>query len=208
MSLLALQDDSSLSHRDYPSGESFTRHSSHLRLATLISAVLVTAGIALFIYFAHTPPVSVGTVSGVWAHGVHTLSSSVDAAGVPVASEPYDQVLVFAKVRLHNQSNQPVVLREMMTNVTMEDGLRSSYVATETDYKRIFIAYPELAGLHAPPITRDTVIEPGESLEGMIVSSFRCTKEMWATHKDLSFTFQFKLHPDLVIVPTSPIVEQ
>jgi len=208
MSLLALKDDSSLTTHDAPSGESYTRGSSHILLATVVAAVVVSAAIAIFLAVNHKPPVAAGEVTQVWAHSVHTLNTPMDANGVQSAGEVFNQVLVFVKVRIRNQSDQPIVLREMMTNVTLDDGPRSSYVATATDYDRNFIAYPGLTGLKGTPLTRDTIIQPGTVLEGMIVSSFHATKEQWAGRKDLSFSMLFKFHPDLVLVPTAPVTEQ
>jgi hypothetical protein len=208
MSLLASKDDSTLTTHDAPSGESYTRGSSHLLSATVAAFVLVTAAIVIFLLVNRKPPVAAGEVTQVWAHSVHTLNTPMDANGVQSAGEEFNQVLVFANVRVRNQSDQPIVLREMMTNVTLDDGPRSSYVATATDYNRIFIAYPQLAGLKGKTLTRDTVIQPGEVLDGSIVSSFHATKEQWAGRKDLSFSLLFKFHPDLVLVPTAPVIEQ
>jgi hypothetical protein len=208
MSLLQLKEDSALTAQDGPSGEDYAKGSSYLLWASLAAFVLVTVGITLFLLANHKPPVSAGEVTQVWTHGVHTFNAAMDANGVQAASQAFDQVLVFANVRVRNQSDQPIVLREMMTNVTLDDGPRSSYGATATDYERIFIAYPELAGLHGKPLTRDTVIAPGQVLEGMIISSFHTSKEQWAGHKDLSFSLQFKFHPDLVLAPANPVIEQ
>ena len=149
-----------------------------------------------------------GEGSQVWAHAVHTLNTPIDANGVQTAGEVFDQVLVFANVRVRNQSDQPIVLREMMTNVTLPDGPRSSLVAGPSDYDRIFIGYPELKGLKSKTLLRETIIQPNEVLDGMVVSSFHVSKEDWAARKDLSFTFQFKFHPDLVLLPNGPITEQ
>jgi hypothetical protein len=136
------------------------------------------------------------------------INTPVDANGVQSAGEVFNQVMVLANVRVRNQSDKPIVVKELLTNATFDDGPHSSYAATATDYERIFIAYPELRGLHSKTITRDTVIAPGEVLDGMLISAFHITKEQWAAHKDLNFTIQFKFHPDLVLVPTGPVIEQ
>jgi len=100
------------------------------------------------------------------------------------------------------------VLKELLSNATFDDGPHSSYAATATDYDRIFSAYPELKGLRFKTITRDNVIQPGQEVDGQIISSFHVSKEQWAAHKDLSFTVQFKYHPDLLLIPTTPIIQQ
>jgi len=42
----------------------------------------------------------------------------------------------------------------------------------------------------------------------MMISSFHVTQQQWAARKDLNFTIQFKFHPDLVLTPKGPILEQ
>jgi len=202
MSLLALRQDSEPGPSHRPSGEDYAKGSSYLLWTFLAAFLVVTAAIAGFFLAHRKAPTAAGEVTQVWVHGLHIANNP--ATGM----EPMDQVLVLADLRIRNQSGEPIVLRELMTNVTLDDGPRSSYAATSTDYDRIFLAYPELAGLKGNKLTRDTVLQPGESIEGMLVSSFHCSTEQWAGHKDLSFSVQFKLHPDLVLTPTTPIIEK
>ncbi len=69
-------------------------------------------------------------------------ASGLDANGAPMLKEEVDQVLVFTKVRIHDQSTYPLFLTNVLTNVTLDDGIHSSYAANKIDYDRIFIAYP------------------------------------------------------------------
>lgn len=208
MSLLEVKTDSLQTHDPAHEGNDYAKGSSYILWASLAAFVVVSVGIVLFLMSTRKPPVAAGEVTQVWAHAVHTLSAPMDANGVRSSEGVFDQVLVLAQVRMRNQSDQPIVLREMMTNVTLPDGPRSSTVAGPNDYNRIFIGYPELAGLKSKTILRETVIQPNEVIDGMIVSSFHVSKEAWAARKDLSFTLQFKFHPDLVLVPNGPIIEQ
>lgn len=205
MSLLQIQNDPVHEHDASSEGEDLAKGSSHIIWATLIAAIAITAAVWVFWTAIHKPPIATGQVTQIWAHGVHTLSTPIDANGVQYTPETFDQVLVFANLRLHNQSDKPIVLREVLINSTFEDGPHSSFVAGATDYQRIFVAYPELKDLRGEPIIRETVITPGQTLSGMVVSSFRVTKEQWASHKDLSITVQFQYHPDLTIPITAPI---
>jgi len=208
MSLLQTRETSVFPAEDQPSGEDYARGSSYILWTTIAAFVVITVAITLFLLANRKPPVSVGQVGQVWAHEVHTLNTPMDAAGVQTAGEIFDQVLVLANLHVYNQSDQPIVLREILTNATFNDGGHSSYAATATDYDRIFIAYPELKGLKSKTLVRDTVIQPGQAVDGMVISSFHVSKEQWTAHKDLSFTVQFKYHPDLVLVPAGPVIEQ
>jgi hypothetical protein len=208
MSLLQIQNDPVHEHDASSEGRDLASGSSYILWASIAAFVVVSIGIAAFLWLNHKPPVAAGEITQVWAHSVHSLSTPEDANGVQQGATQFDQVLVFASVRVRNQSDQPIVLRELLTNATFADGPHSSYAASAIDFDRIFVAYPELAGLHGKPLLRETVVPPGQTIDGMIVSSFHTTKEQWATKKDLNFTIEFKYHPDLVLTPTTPIKEQ
>ncbi|HEY9126409.1 MAG TPA: hypothetical protein VIM62_04740, partial [Acidobacteriaceae bacterium] len=62
----------------------------------------------------------------------------------------------------------------------------------------------QLAGLKTHAIPRETMLQPGQQIDGMLVSAFHVTEEEWAAHKDLSVTLQFQFHPDLVLTPGAP----
>jgi len=208
MSLLQIQNDPVHEHDASSEGEDLAKGSSYLLWTTIAAFVAVSVGITLFLLANHKPPVAAGEVTQVWAHGVHTLSSPTDANGVAGPKEQFDQVLVFANIRIRNQSDQPIVLKDMLTNATFDDGIHSSYAAGAIDYDRIFIAYPQLKGLHGKTLIRETIIPPGQVLDGMIISSFHVSQQQWAARKDLSFTIELKYHPDLILTPSGPINEQ
>ena len=89
---------------------------------------------------------------------MHRETSGFDASGAVMPKEEFDQVLVFTHLKLHNQSKNPVFLRQILTNVTLGDGIHSSYAATPSDYERLFAAYPDLASLHGKPLALDATV--------------------------------------------------
>lgn len=208
MSLLQIQNDPVHEHDASSEGEDLAKGSSYLTWTTIIAFIVVTVGIAAFLLAVRKPPVAAGETVQVWAHSVHTLSTPTDANGVTGPTEKFDQVLVLATVRVRNQSDQPIVLKDILTNATFEDGVHSSYAAGAIDFDRIFIAYPELAGLHGKPLLRETIIAPGQVADGEVISSFHVTQAQWAARKDLNFTIELKYHPDLLLLPKAPITEQ
>jgi hypothetical protein len=154
------------------------------------------------------PPMAAGEIVQVWAHPRHSESSGLDASGAPMPRQVMDQVLVFAHVKLRNQSHQPLYLHQILTNARLDDGIHSSYAATAAQYEEIFIAYPELAALHAKPLATTATLAPGQSLEGDIVSAFRLTKPQWDARKKLDFTFAFEYQPSLVLAPHTAVSER
>jgi hypothetical protein len=205
----------SLLHQDAPEelddaarGEELTKGTSHVVVASVIATIVVTILVAVYVIAGQKPPLASGEVLAVWVHPQHTETSGFDANGDPVARENFDQVMVFAQVRLHNQSEQPLFLSEIVTNATLADGIHSSYAATAADYSRIFLAYPGIPVPHGKALPLETTLDPGQTVEGTFVSAFKMTKEQWDARKSLNFTFAFRYEPNLVLTPHAALIER
>jgi len=189
-------------------GEELTKGSSHVLWASLIAAVVVCALIAFYFISGQKPPAATGEIEQVWVHPQHTETSGFDANGAQMEKESFDQVYVFALVKLHNQSGNPLFVHSIMTNATMDDGIHTSYAATAGDYDRVFLAYPKMPVPHGKPLSPQATIAPGQTVEGTIVSAFRMSKEQWDARKGLDFTFAIQYQPDLTVAPRLPLIEQ
>jgi hypothetical protein len=189
-------------------GEELTKGSSHLVWTTIAAAILVSIAIAIYFIAGQKPPAVTGDIVAVWAHPQHTETSGFDANGAPMPKESFDQVLVFAEVRLHNQSKLPLSLLNVMTNATLNDGIHSSYAASQGDYDRVFLAYPDIPIPHGAGLPLSLNLDPGASVDGTFVSSFRLTKQQWDERKNLDFSFTFRYQPSLVLTPHTPIIER
>ena len=193
---------------DAARGEEFTKGSSHVIWAAVIATVVVSAAIAIYFIVGQTKPAVTGDVVAVWAHPQHTETSGFDANGAPMPKESFDQVLVFTEVKLHNQSKQPLFLLNVLSNAKLADGIHSSYAASQVDYERVFLAYPGIPVPHQTPLSLTLELDPGQTVDGTFVSSFRLTKEQWDARTDLNFTLNFRYQPGLVLTPHGPITEQ
>jgi hypothetical protein len=200
-----LRQDSPEEIDDAALGEEFTKGSSHVVWASVIAVVVVTAAIAIYVIAGQKPPVATGEIEQVWVHPQHTETSGFDANGAPMPKETYDQIYVFALIKLHNQSNTPVFLHSITTNATLDDGIHSSYAAQASDYDRVFVAYPSMPVPHGNALSPVTTINPGQTVEGTIVSAFRLTKEQWDARKDLNFTFGIQYQPNLQLAPPASL---
>jgi hypothetical protein len=141
----------SLLHQESPEeiddaalGEEYTKGSSHVILAAIIAAVIVSAAIAIYMIAGQKPPAVTGEIEQMWAHPQRTESSGFDASGAAMAKDSFDQVFVFTLVKLHNQSDHPLYLRNAMVNTKLADGIHSSYAASAADYNRVYLAYPSM----------------------------------------------------------------
>ena len=106
-------------------GEEFTKGTSHVVLAGLIAAVLVIAVVVVTLLASRKPPVAAGEVVEVWAFPQHGETSGLDAKAKPWPTEPFDQVLLFAHIRLRNQSKLPLQLQNILANTRQADGIPS-----------------------------------------------------------------------------------
>jgi hypothetical protein len=193
---------------DAARGDELTRGTSHVVLAGVISAIVVTILIAIYVIAGQKPPLATGEVIAVWVHPQKIETSGVDANGAPLAKQSFEQMMAFAQVRLHNQSKQPLFLSNILTNATFGDGIHSSYAAGAAEYNRIFLAYPGIQVPHGQALPLELTLAPGQTVEGTFVSAFRMNKEQWDARKNLNFSFAFRYEPNLVLTPHVAITEQ
>lgn len=191
---------------DAARGEDLTKGSSHVLRNSGLAAAVVIVTTALYVFTGQKPPAATGEIEHVWIHPQHVEGKSVDANGAPIPKASFDQIFVFTLVKLHNQSTHPLVLHNVLTNATLPDGIHSSYAAIPADYERLFGAYPALASIHGKPLALDSTINPGETVEGNVVSAFRLSKQEWDARKDLSFTFSLLYQPSLVLTPHTEVI--
>lgn len=206
---MSLLQQDSVELDDAARGDELTKGTSHVVWATIAATVLVSAAIAIYVIAEQKPPIATGDVVAVWVHPQHTETSGLDANGAPKPAESVDQVMVYTKVRLHNQSKFPLFLNNVLTNITLDDGVHSSYAANKGDYERTFVAYPDMPVPHGPALSPlDTEIDSGQTVEGTFVSAFRLTKQQWDAGKQLNYTFSFRYQPNIEVTPHVPVTVQ
>lgn len=193
---------------DAARGESFTRGTSHIVWAGIIAFFVVSAAIFIYVFAGEKPAVATGVVLEAWAHPMHTVTPGFDASGTAMSQEVFDQVLVFTRVRLHNQSKGPLFLHQILTNVTLDDGIHTSFAAMPTQYDRIFIAYPALAQWKSTPLSPEMTLEAGQTVEGTFVSSFRMTKQQWDARKSMDYTFGFRYQPSVTLKAQAAVTDR
>jgi hypothetical protein len=202
-----LQQDSQ-SQDDAARGEEFTKGSSNVLVPSIIAVVVVAIAIFLYAWLGEKPNPATGEVTNVIAHPMHRETSGFDAAGAAMPKDVFEQVLVFAHVKLHNRTKEPLFLHQIMVNATLDDGIHTSYVAGPSEYERAFMGYPEISALHGKPLASELTVDGGQTVEGDILASFRLTRQEWDARKGLDFTFGFRYQPVLQVTPASPVTDQ
>ncbi|MFZ1087151.1 MAG: hypothetical protein WAN35_19480 [Terracidiphilus sp.] len=205
-------------------GEEFTKGSSHVVWASVIAAVVVMALVVIALLASRKPPVATGEIVQLWAFPQHGETSGIDANGEAMAKESFDQVLLIAHVKLHNQSKHPLQLQNVLANIKQADGIPLSVSAGNiAQYQEALLAYPQMAVPNIAPLSPHAAINPEESLEGNVLWVFRMTRQQWEARKSwqpdpdhddpgsnsgLNFTFAIQYQKNLVLAPASPVMER
>ena len=132
-------------------------------------------------------------------------------------------MLVFAHVKLHNQSKVPLLIESVLANMRQADGVPLSVTAGNiAQYQEALLAYPQMAAPQGNPLPPHLTIKPGESVEGIAFWVFRMSRQQWEARKDwqsdpdrgdpgslsgLNFTFAIQYHKNLVLTPKTPVME-
>ena len=184
---------------DAARGDDLTRGTSHIVWAAVIAAIVVSVAVVAYALATRERPAAAGQVTRTTVHFVHRENSGLDAAGNPMPKDSFDQALVFTHIQLRNLGKNPMFVRQIMTNITLDDGIHTSYAAVPHDYERLFQASPDLAALHGAPLPLEATIPPGESLEGDLVAAFRMTPAEFNARKGLNYQVSLQYQPDLML---------
>ena len=164
----------------------------------LVAAILISLAIAAYFYFGQRKPVATGDVARISLYPIHSvISGQGPGSGMSGEDETYDQLLVFAQVHVHNLGPDPLTITEFVGDIVLPteakngEGAPTSRAASRYDFDRLFAAYPRLAPLRMDPLQRDTVIAPGQTVEGLLVFNYSMSKEAWEQRKGFSVTVSF-----------------
>lgn len=162
-------------------------------MRVLAAAIVAGALVAAWFYFGQRSAIANGDVARITLYPIHNaMSGGGDEQGMQGQNQGYDQLIVFAQIHVHNLSKVPLTILELQGNVTMQDATEStSLAASQTDANRLFGAYPKLAPLRMDPLLRDTVIQPGQTVEGMLVFNYSMNKAQWEQRKKFEVNVTF-----------------
>ncbi len=60
----------------------------------------------------------------------------------------------------------------------------------------------------SPPLNTELSLEPGQTVEGTFVSSFRMAKDQWDARKALDFTFGFRYQPEVKVPARGAVTDR
>ena len=161
--------------------------------------------IAAYVINGQKGPVASGEVTGITTHMIHRETSAFDAGGAPKPKDEFDQVLLFAHLKVQSLGKQPITIHDIEANATLPDGIHSANAASPFDYERLFQFMPDLNPLHGKSLPLETTLSPGQAIEGDVIMSFRMTQAEWDSRKSLDFTVAIPYQETVKILPTGPI---
>jgi hypothetical protein len=168
--------------------------SSRMLFIVLAAFVIVSLAIGAYFYINDKPPVSAGQVLSLNIYPIHRELSTgpTGQGGLAGQSETYDEVIVFADVRITNQTDIPIFLQDMWAILDLPDGPQRNGAATQSDFDKVFLAYPAARAFRKDPIQRDLTLPPGQKVEGLMVFHFDIPKADWDARNgmDIHVTFQ------------------
>ena len=167
-------------------------------LAVVISSLVVLA----WVRFGRKTPVATGEIARVAIYPVQAkiTGGAAGNAGEQGQDEIVNQLLVFAHVRLNNPNKAPITVVDDWAVITMPDGnTERSLGASQVSFDKVFQAYPQLAPLRMDPLRRDAQIQPGQSVDGLVVFSYQLSKEQWEKRKSMQVTITFNGAKDVTL---------
>ena len=167
-------------------------------LALVISSLVVLA----WVRFGRKTPVATGEIARVAIYPVQAkiTGGAAGNAGEQGQDEIVNQLLVFAHVRLNNPNKAPITVVDDWAVITMPDGnTERSLGASQVSFDKVFQAYPQLAPLRMDPLRRDAQIQPGQSVDGLVVFSYQLSKEQWEKRKSMQVTITFNGAKDVTL---------
>ena len=175
-------------------------------LIVLAATVVVVLAIGAYVYIGEKPPVAAGQIVKLDVVPIHSqMRVGAGAQGVQGGMETYDQLLILAQVQIRNQTDIPLFLHDMWSNLSAADGDEErSLAASRTDFQQVFIAYPQLAAYKADPIQRDITISPGQTVQGLIIFHYPITKDQWDARHGFAGVISFQHQKNLAFPWPAP----
>jgi len=172
----------------------------------VIGAIVLSVGIvAAYVWATWTGPVHAGTVTSLYAYPIHReLSTGSGLGGVNGGPNVTDEVIVIANVQVKSTTKLPLFLNEMYGNLTLPNGeVEQSLAASGSDYRKVFVAYPDLAPQQKTPLPHDITMTPGQVIDGQLIFHFPITEAQWNGRQAFDVDIRF-IHQDDLVLHTGP----
>lgn len=181
--------------------------SYHPWLTILIAILIVAAATAAYVYFGRIPTPYSGQVLSVNVYPIHQdLDEPTTTGGVGGQGDTFNEILILVNVHIKNIAKIPLYLDDMSAIASFPGATDHASGVSDSDFDKLFIAYPDLDKYKMPPLRRNTTLQPGQQLDGLMIFSYQMDQKNWNTNTGLdvhvSFTHQ---NPLILHIPASQI---
>src|SRR4051812_33967247 len=150
-------------------------------LAPVLVAFLIL-GIAIALVLRYTPhTIADLSIVRTAVYPTHTVYKS-DSLLIG-RDRSQDDLYVLTTLRIQDRLNLPIFIKDLTATLLTSDGEKlTSSAVQKQDLDNLYTRFPALRPMASSPLLRETLIEPGQSAEGMILLHFPVSKEVW-THR-------------------------
>jgi hypothetical protein len=175
-------------------------------LAPVLIAFLVL-GITISLVLRFTPRKTADlTILRTAVYPTHTVFKSNSL--VVGQEESQDNLYVLTTLRIDDRLRLPLFLKDFTGTLTTADGeVFTTNAAEKQDIQPLYTTFPALKPLSSEPLLRETLIDPGQSAQGMILLHFPVNLDTWNRRRSavLNIDLYHQGQQSIVIEPSSEV---
>lgn len=161
-------------------------------LVPLLIAFVVVGGIFAYVYLR---PRSIADVTIIHTNilPTHTVFKNLSKV-VGHEDQAQDDLYVLTTLHIDNRSKIPLTIDDITSTLTPPDDSAEPTTASaipRTGLDGMYVTFPALKPLASTPLSRETIIPPGDHAEGMVMLHFPVTEADWNNRKSATVTISF-----------------
>ncbi len=160
----------------------------NLLVPVLLAFLILGIVLALFLRLIpnHTADLAITHTAVYPAHTVFKSESMVVAN-----QRAEDNLYVLATLRIDDRLHVPLFLKDFTATLTTAEGEEVTSSAVEQhDLDAVYTSFPEVKALATTPLLRETMINPGNSAEGMVLLRFPVTQDVWDRRRSATLNIE------------------
>lgn len=181
--------------------------SYHPWLTILIAILVVAAGISAYVYFGRIPTPYTGQVLSVNLYPIHqNLDEPTTTGGIGGQGDTFDEILVLVNLRIKNVAKIPLYLDDMSAITNFPGATDHASGVSDSDFDKLFIAYPALNKYKLPALRRNLTIQPGQQVDGLVIFSYQMDQNQWNTNTGMDVHVSFIHQKPLILhIPAAQV---
>jgi hypothetical protein len=170
----------------------------------ILVALVLIGGVFAYVYL-NPHRIADITVTHTAILPTHTVYKT-DSKLVGHKDQAEDDLYVLTTIRIDNRLKTPLVIDSITAALAGKDDTDDTAATTsaiqKNDIDSLYVTFPALKPLGSAPLLRETAIQPGEHVEGMVMLHFPVDQAAWDQRKSATVTIAFyHQDPFTVTVP-------